>query len=41
MQYEYALTIDRTVLLNCHSKGDKFSLYKRLETVISAIKESP
>jgi len=26
MQYEYVLTIDRTVLLNCRSKGDKLSL---------------
>jgi len=27
MQYQYVLTIDRTVLLNCRSKGDKLSLY--------------
>jgi len=26
MQYEYVLTVDRTVLLNCRSKGDKLSL---------------
>jgi len=25
MQYEYVLTIDRTALLNCRSKGDKLS----------------
>jgi len=41
MQYEYVLTIDRTVILNCRSKGDKLSLYMELETVISAIRKSP
>ena len=41
MQYEYVLTVDRTVLLNCRSKGDKLSLWLGLETVISAIRKSP
>jgi len=41
MQYEYVLTIDRTAILNCRSKGDKFSLYVGLGTVISAIRKSP
>ena len=41
MQYEYVLTIDRTAILNCRSKGDKLSLYMELETVISAIRKSP
>jgi len=40
MQYEYVLTINRTVLLNCRSKGDKFSLYYGLETVISAFRKA-
>jgi len=39
MQYEYVLTIDRTALLNCRSKGDKLSLYYGLETVISAFRK--
>jgi len=25
MQYEYVLTINRTALLNCRSKGDKLA----------------
>ena len=41
MQYEYVLTINRTALLNCRSKGDKHSLCVNLETVIIAIRKSP
>ena len=41
MQYAYVLTIDLIALLNCRSKGDKFNLYKGLETVIMSIREFP
>jgi len=37
MQYEYVLTVDRTALLNCRSKGHKLSLLIGLVTVIIAI----
>ena len=40
MQYEHAITVDRTVLLNCRSKGDKLGLCMEAVTVIIVIEES-